>query len=71
MRNLFKSFNLQFPTAYYTDMDVRTIIQLTGHERVKELTGKFTGTKHDAIADCLYQVKLVSNSYSLLKGELK
>lgn len=70
MRNLFKSFSVVFPTAYYTDMDVRTIIQLAGHERVKELTGKFTGTKHDAIADCLHQVKLVSNSYSLLK-ELK
>lgn len=71
MRNLFKSFNLHFPTPYYADMDVRTIVQLADYEKVNKLTGKFTGTKHDAIADCLHQVKLVSNGYKLLRGELK
>lgn len=69
MRNLFKSFNLDFPTPFYTDMDVRTVVQLADYEKVNKLTGKFTGTKHDAIADCLHQVKLVSNGYKLLKGK--
>ena len=41
------------------------------YEKVNKLTGKFAGTKHDAIADCLHQVKLVSNGYKLLRGELK
>lgn len=71
LRNLFKSFNLQFPTPFYTDMDVRTVVQLAGYEKVNQVTGKFEGTKHDAIADCLHQVKLVSNGYKLLRGDLK
>ena len=71
MRNLFKSFNLPFPTPYYSDMDVRTIVNVYDYEKVNSLTGKFTGTKHDAITDCLHQVKLVSNGYKLLRGDLK
>lgn len=71
LRNLFKSFNLEFPTPFWTDMDVRTIVNVYDYEKVNRLTGKFEGTKHDAIADCLHQVKLVSNGYKLLRGDLK
>lgn len=71
LRNLFKSFNLEFPTPFWTDMDVRTIVNVYDYERVNQLAGKFEGTKHDAIADCLHQVKLVSNGYKLLRGDLK
>lgn len=71
LRNLFKSFNLEFPTPFWTDMDVRTIVNVYDYEKVNRLTGKFEGTKHDAISDCLHQVKLVSNGYKLLRGDLK
>lgn len=67
LRNLFKSFNLEFPTPYYSDMDVRTIVNVCGYEKVNQLAGKFEGTKHDVIADCLHQVKLVSNGCKLLE----
>lgn len=71
LRNLFKSFNLSFPVNFWSDMDVRTVVQLAGYEKVNQVTGKFEGTKHDAIADCLHQVKLVTNGYKLLRGDLK
>lgn len=71
MRNLFKSFNISFPVPYYSDMDVRTIVNIYDYEKVKQLTGKFEGTKHDAIADCMHQVKLVANGYKLLREGLK
>lgn len=66
IRNLYKAFGISFPLPFYADKDVRTIVDLIDYKKVKDKVA-FTGTKHNAIDDCLYQVKLVAEGLKLLK----
>ena len=44
------------PYAYYNKRDVRTWVKERG---VDELQIEFEGTKHNALHDCMHQIKLV------------
>ena len=71
IRNLYKRHNLNFILPYWCDNDVRTITQLEDYNKVCEVVGEFEGTKHDAIDDCLHQIKMCHTSYKLVKGEIE
>jgi hypothetical protein len=58
------------PWQYWQERDTRTIVdianQITGINTSK--TTNFTGTKHDALADAIFQAQYVSAAYALLAG---
>ena len=65
----------KLPWKYNANSDVRTLVDLG--KRLLDIDPKntieFTGTKHDAIDDCLHQIKYCSEIYKKLGkiGELK
>lgn len=68
IRNLYTRHGEKFILPYWCDNDVRTLVQLENYDKVMELTGKFEGVKHDAVADCIHQIKMCHTAYKLLKG---
>lgn len=68
VRNLYKSFNVDFIVPFWCDKDVRTIVSLIDYETVNKRAGKFNGIKHRGIDDCLHQVKLVAEGLKFIKG---
>ena len=67
IRNLFVRESIEFVIPYWCDTDVRTLVNLENYDEVKLRAGEFEGIKHDAIADCKHQIKLVHEAYKLLK----
>lgn len=57
LRNLYKRSKIDFALPYWCDCDVRTIVNFMSKEAKDNI--KFIGVKHDAIADCKHQIKLV------------
>lgn len=54
----------EMPYKYYNKRDVRTWIKETG---LDESQFEFTGVKHNALDDCLHQVKLLCASFNQLE----
>lgn len=61
LRQSFKRTNLEFPSPFWNDSDVRTIVMLgreIGFEPKRDMT--LEGVAHNALADARHQVKYVS-----------
>ncbi len=68
IENFFKRCGVEFPFDYWAHQDVRTLTQIEDYDKVKKLTGDFVGIKHDAIDDCLHQIKMCHIAYKHVKG---
>lgn len=72
LRNKFEKHNMPFPISYRNEFDVRTILELasdkTGISKadLKLMATVDSETKHDALDDVRYQVRLVSQAYNML-----
>jgi len=63
LKNAFVKCGYNVPWNYYNERDMRTMVML--RPEVKERM-PFMGTKHNAKADCRFQIDVVSEIYSLI-----
>lgn len=69
IRNMYDRHGVAFCLPYWSDTDVRTLVQLEGnYDLIKKNVGDFEGIKHNGIDDCLHQIKMCHEAYKLLKG---
>jgi len=67
-----EKFGIKYPIHYTNDRDVRTILDLAcdktsfSCDKIKASVSDESETKHDALDDCRYQVRLVSFCYDIL-----
>jgi exodeoxyribonuclease VIII len=54
LRNLYKRCGFEFPTPFWSDRDVRTLVDIGD---VDTSQYKFEGVKHRGIDDCKHQIK--------------
>ncbi len=65
--NAYRECDVKIPFHYRTPRDIRTLTWLHGGD-YKELKKRFPQeNKHDALSDCLHQVKYVSHCYKDIK----
>lgn len=56
----FRAYDIHNPFAYWKARDLRSLIQgLTWKDPLDEKTIPFEGPEHDALFDCLHQIKLL------------
>lgn len=60
VRNLYKRSGVNFVLPYWCDMDVRTLVAVSG---INTKSFKFEGTKHCGIDDCKHQIKYCAAAY--------
>lgn len=69
IRNAYNACHLPCPVPFYGDRDLRTIMQLgslkSGRRLHEEI--KFSGQKHNSIADVKHQIKQAQLAWSILK----
>lgn len=58
LRNMYKRHSRVFPLEFWADRDVRTVVDIFGIDR-REIP--FTGTKHNGVDDCRYQIEYITN----------
>lgn len=61
----FKQLEIKPTVSYKTGLDIRTLVYLSG---ISTSSIVRTGTHHDALADCKYQVKYCVAALNLLKS---
>jgi len=66
LRNLYRRHSVDFPLMYWCDKDVRTVVDLLPY---KEVEIPFEGTKHNAIDDCIHQIKMVCVTLDKVRGK--
>ena len=66
LQNYYNKFNMNIPWKYGNERDVRTLVDFYPDIK-KELV--FDGIKHDALADCLHQIKYCSLIYNKIKKD--
>lgn len=70
-----EKYGVPYPIHYKNDRDVRTILDLAvtlgkyTENEIKDSVTNLGETKHDALDDCLFQVRLVKACFDLLAGE--
>lgn len=64
LENAFYKFFTELPWKFYNVRDLRTIVDINPKIK-KECV--FDGVKHDAIADCKYQIKYLCDTYKTIK----
>lgn len=68
-----REYDVTYPIAYYSDRDMRTIVELASKkkgftdDREYKKTIKNTGTAHDALDDVKYQIQVVCQAYKDLE----
>jgi len=65
LENAYLKTNREIPWNFRLERDVRTLVGLHPYYRDNE---PFTGVKHNAIDDCLHQIKYCSKTWRYLKG---
>lgn len=69
IRNALERFGYIIPWQYWQERDTRTLVdiaeRITGIKTTKII--EFSGTKHDALADALYQAAYIHSAYNVLK----
>jgi len=63
VRNLYKSFNIDFAIPFWADTDVRTLVYLA---KINPKDFKFEGITHYGIDDCKHQIKYCHSAYKVL-----
>lgn len=72
LRNKYDKHNMPFIISFRNEMDVRTILELASDKtgipkaQLKLMATDDSETKHDALDDVRYQVRLVSQAYNML-----
>jgi len=72
-----ENYGIEYPIFYRNDRCQRTILELTSlklNRTIKEIQKLFEDeslTKHDALDDCIYQIRLVSWCFNQLIGSNK
>lgn len=68
LRNAYDRYQYTVPWQYWQERDCRTIVdiaeRMTGINTAK--TSEFTGTKHDALSDAIFQAHYVSRAFQLI-----
>ncbi len=64
LESAYNYFNLSIPWKYWSVNDVRTIVDLNPSVKAK---CKFSGVRHSAIDDCLYEIKYTCDTIKTLK----
>lgn len=64
LRNLYHKFNLELPLGFWTDRDVRTLVDLAG---IDTRSYEFDGVRHRGIDDCKHQIKYCVDAFNKLK----
>ena len=64
LESAYEYFDIEVPWKYHDVNDVRTIVAL--NPSIKE-NAKFEGVKHSAVADCLHQIKYMTDTIKSLK----
>ena len=65
LENAFNYFDIEIPWKFWSVNDVRTIVDL--NPIVKAQTNFDSGIQHSAVADCLHQIKYLTNTIKTLK----
>jgi len=66
LKNAFNACGTNFPFKYYAVRDVRTAVDLSGID-ISEVVQN--GTHHNALDDCKYQARLVSESFKIINNK--
>lgn len=71
MRSSYKACGLEAPWKYWDDVDVRTYTDILRRDFDFDPKTEipFEGNKHDAIDDCIHQIKTVVKAKALMKGK--
>jgi hypothetical protein len=70
LRQAYKSCSMEEPWHYTQDRDVRTIVDM-GKRLIKNYDPKkivFVGEKHNAVDDCLHQIKYVCDVFEQIRS---
>lgn len=71
-----RQYGVTYPIAYYSDRDMRTIVELASKkkgfsdDREYKKTIENSGVAHDALDDVRYQIKVVCQAYKDLEIEI-
>lgn len=67
----YSHLKMQYPFHYRTCRDLRTIVYLANYTRdeIHDMKEERIGTHHDALEDCLHQVKYTVAAVARIRGE--
>ena len=60
----YNEYGLEVPWNYLYERDVRTLVEFAPHIKKETV---FEGVRHNAISDCLHQIKYCTKIYNLIK----
>lgn len=71
LRNHFDRYEMTTPWQYYNERDVRTLKNLFKDNNITGLEPDQSKNEHNALSDCLNQVKMVSQTHWVMKNLVK
>lgn len=66
LEDAYEYFEMSVPWKYWAVNDVRTIVDL--YPQIKKETSFTEGIKHSAVADCLHQIKYITETIKYLRN---
>lgn len=67
LQNAYEYFDIEVPWKFWSVNDVRTIVDL--NPTIKANMKFVTGIQHSAVADCLHQIKYLTETIKTIKNE--
>ena len=65
MRHAFNHFGMQTPWSFRNELDCRTMVYMS---KISTRKYEATGTTHNAVDDCKWQISWLCDSFHILRG---